>query len=350
MKILHINTEKTWRGGEQQILYLVNGLKKRGHDSIIVCQPDSPLYEKLRKDDFTVIPLRMLGGIDFLAAKTIAKQLSKGYDILHLHTANAHTLGALATIPFRNQRIVVSRRVSFPIKGFFRRIKYWRVNKVIAVSEDIKKSLIASGISHHLIITIHSAIDLNRFSRISNEPSEPIVGIFAHLAEHKGHRYFLEAAKEVLSTMHDVKFLVVGEGEKRMELENLSKWLGINNKVSFLGFQEDIPGLMSGCTVTVLSSINGEGSPGVLKESMAVGVPVVTTDVGGSSEIVEDGVNGFVVPPEDPHALATAMIKILTDNNLRKKMKLEGLKKVREFSVDIMVEKTESLYKSLLPK
>ena len=83
---------------------------------------------------------------------------------------------------------------------------------------------------------------------------------------------------------------------------------------------------------------------------MAVGVPVVTTDVGGSSEIVEDGVNGFVVPPEDPHALATAMIKILTDNNLRKKMKLEGLKKVREFSVDIMVEKTESLYKSLLPK
>ena len=348
LKILHINTEKTWRGGEQQVLYLANGLKDRGHESTIICQPNSPLSERAKAEGLYIKEVRMRGGVDLCAVFSIARQLRMGYDILHLHTANAHTLGFLATMLTKGHKVVVSRRVSFPIKGFFGKLKYRGIDKVIAVSEDVRRGLINSGIPPQLIVTIHSAIDLNRYKEKISEPPYPVVGIIAHLAEHKGHRFFLEAAKEVSTTIPDVKFLVVGDGDKRKELEGYAKSLGIVGRVLFLGFQKDVPKLISGCTITVLSSVSGEGSPGVLKESMAAGVPVVTTDVSGSSEIVEDGVTGFVVPPKDSKSLASAMIKLLTDDELRKRMTIEGLSTVKEFSVDTMVEKTEALYKSLL--
>ncbi|TLD41815.1 MAG: Glycosyltransferase [Candidatus Jettenia ecosi] len=222
------------------------------------------------------------------------------------------------------------------------------IDKVIAVSEDIRKSLIHCGIPPQLVVTIHSAIDLNRYKKRNCEPSEPVVGIIAHLAEHKGHRYFLEAAKEVSTIIPTARFLVIGGGEKREELERYAKNLDIAERVSFLGFQKDIPQVISLCTITVLSSISGEGSPGVLKESMATGVPVITTDVGGSVEIVEDGITGLVVPPMNSKDLALAMIKLLTNDKLRKNLVHEGLRKVNEFSVDRMVEKTEAVYKSLL--
>lgn len=348
LKILHVNTEKTWRGGEQQVLYLAKGLRDRGHESMILCQPNSPLSERAKTEGVRVKELKMRGGVDLCAVFSIARHLRRGYDILHLHTANAHSLGFLASMLTRGHKVIVSRRVSFPIKGLFGKLKYKGVDKVIAVSEGVKKGLINNGIPPRLIVTIHSVIDLSRYKERGVEPSRPIVGIIAHLAEHKGHSFFLEAAKEVSAAIPDVRFLVVGDGDKREELEGYAKSLGIAERVSFLGFQKDVPKLIFGCTITVLSSISGEGSPGVLKESMAAGVPVVTTDVGGSKEIVEDGVTGFVVPPKNSKALASAMIKLLTDDELRERMTLEGLRKVKEFSVDTMVEKTESLYKSLL--
>ncbi|OHB97618.1 MAG: hypothetical protein A2Z57_10005 [Planctomycetes bacterium RIFCSPHIGHO2_12_39_6] len=348
LKILHINTEKTWRGGEQQVLYLAKGLKDRGHESTIICQPNSPLSERAKTEGLYVDEVRMRGGVDLCAVFSIARHLRRGYDILHLHTANAHSLGFLASMLTRGHKVIVSRRVSFPIRGFFGKLKYRGVAKVIAVSEDVKKGLINSGIPPRLIVTIHSAIDLSRYKERGVEPSRPIVGIIAHLAEHKGHKYFLEAAKEVSVIIPYATFLVVGDGDKRRALEEYAQSLCIAEKVTFLGFQKDIPKLIPGCTITVLSSISGEGSPGVLKESMAAGIPVVTTDVGGSSEIVEDGITGFVVPPKNSKALASAMIKLLTDAELRERMTLEGLRKVKEFSVDTMVEKTEALYKSLL--
>ena len=348
LKILHINTEKTWRGGEQQTLYLAKGLKDKGHESTIICQPNSPLAERAKAEGLCVDEVKMKGGVDLCAVFSIARQLRSGYDILHLHTANAHSLGFLASMLTRGHKLVVSRRVSFPISGFFGKFKYRGIDKVIAVSEEVRKGLINSGIPPQLIVTIHSAIDLGRYREICGKPSEPVVGIIAHLAKHKGHKYFLEAAKEVLAVIPDAKFIVVGDGDERKTLEDYSKSLGIAERVSFLGFQKNITKLISGCTITILSSISGEGSPGVLKESMAAGVPVVTTDVGGSSEIVEDGVTGFVVPPKDSKALASAMVKLLTDDELRKRMTTEGLRKVKEFSVNTMVERIEALYKSLL--
>lgn len=348
MKILHIDTEKTWRGGEQQVLYLAKGLKEKGYESTILCQPSSPLSERARAAGIAVEELSMRGGVDPYAVIQIARMLMGEYDVLHLHTSNAHTLGYLASFLTSGVKVVASRRVSFPVKGFFGKLKYKGVDKVIAVSEEVRNDLIRSGIHPEAVVVIHSSIDIGRYKAAGEEPSHPVVGIVAHLAEHKGHIYFLEAAKKVSTVIPDARFLIVGDGEKREELEKYARNLDIAQKVIFAGFQKDIPKMISQCTITVLSSISGEGSPGVLKESMAAGVPAVTTDVGGSREIVEDGISGFVVPPRDSEALAASIIKLLRDKELRARMRQESLRKVQEFTTDNMVEKTVAVYRELL--
>jgi glycosyltransferase involved in cell wall biosynthesis len=348
MKILHIDTEKTWRGGEQQVLYLACGLRDRGHESTIVCQPGSPLAERAKAAGIAVEELRMRGGVDPKAVLHIAKMIRKGYDILHLHTSNAHTIGYLASLFAGRAKVVVSRRVSFPLKGFFRRLKYKGADRIIAVSEGVRREMINSGIDPDAVVTVHSAIDASRYKKRESEPARPVVGIIAHLAEHKGHRYFFEAAKEVAAVIPDVNFLVVGEGEMRTELEEYVRSLGVGERTVFAGFQKDVAKMISQCTITVLSSISGEGSPGVLKESMAAGIPAITTDVGGSREVVEDGVTGIVIPPMDSKALASAMIRLLKDGGLRERMGGAGIMKVQEFTPENMVTKTEAVYKDLL--
>ncbi len=348
LKILHINTEKTWRGGEQQVLYLAKGLAAKGHTSTIICQPGSPLAERAKKEGLAVVEMSMRGGFDLIAIFKIACQLRTGYDILHLHTSNAHTIGYFASLLKRGHKVVVTRRVSFPIKGLWGKLKYTGVDKLIAVCEAVRNDLINSGIPPRLVVAIHSAIDLSRYEKRRVEPSEPIVGNVAHLAEHKGHKYFLEAAKNVLTVIPTAKFIIVGDGELRSELERYAKGLAIADKVSFPGFQKDIRRFIAQCTITVLSSISGEGSPGVLKESMSIGVPVVTTDVGGSREVVADGISGFVVPPGNPDALSSAIIRLLRDKELRERIAIEGLVKVKEFSLDAIVDKTEAVYRELL--
>ena len=349
MNILHINTEKTWRGGEQQVLYLVKGLRERKHQSTIICQPHSPMSEMAMRDGFAVEEIKMRGGFDLLAIRRIARIMRKDYDIVHLHTANAHTLGVLASLlSGRRTKIVASRRVSFPIKNLFRRLKYNATDMVIAVSESVRQGLIDNGIPPEKVVSIHSSVDPGRFSGRKATSSDLIVGTIAHLAEHKGHKYLIEAAKVVLSAKPDVKFILAGNGEIRTELENQVTALGISENVIFLGFQSDVGKIINSCTITVLPSISGEGSPGVLKESMAAGIPVITTDIGGSTEIVDDGITGLVVPPMDSRALAFAITRLLTDEGLRKRIAEEGFRRVGEFTVDRMVERTELVYESLI--
>ena len=348
MKILHIDTEKTWRGGEQQVLYLLKGLREKGHHSTLICQPGSALAERAKSEDIFVDELPMRGGVDPFAVFSIAAIMKRGFDIVHMHTSNAHTLGYGASFFSKVPKLVASRRVSFPVKGLLGKLKYSGVDKVIAVSEEIRQGLIASGLDRSKVVAVHSSIDLGRFDGRKSEPDSPTVGIFAHLARHKGHSYFFDAAAAVLESMPDVNFMVVGDGDEREALEAQVGRLGISSRVKFQGFSRDVPHLLKECTITVLSSISGEGSPGVIKESMAAAVPVVTTDVGGSAEVVENGVSGIVVPAMDSNALAEAMLRLLKDPGLRASMREEGVKRAARFSTHVMVDRTESIYKELL--
>lgn len=358
MKILHINTEKTWRGGEQQVLYLIKGLKERGHTPVVVCQPGSPLEDAVINAGIEVVPVRMRGEFDLPAAWQIGRLLRKGnYDILHTHTSHAHSIGLLARLFGKVKGMAVSRRVDFPIKSRFK-YKFFDV-QYIAVSEAIKRVMMDGGVSEKKIDVVRSCIDL---SRLDNAPIADIradlgiskdavvIGNIAHMADHKGQIYLIRAALIVKNKYPDTKFVVVGDGELRKELEAEVRRLGLDGIVIFTGFRKDIASFLASFDIFAFPS-HMEGLGTSLLDAMVMKKPIVSTIAGGIPEVVKDGISGILVPPREPEALARAIIRLIEDPGLRLKYGNAGRRIVEEnFTVDRVVDGTLAVYKRMLGK
>ncbi|MEW5768499.1 MAG: glycosyltransferase [bacterium] len=362
MKILHLDSEKTWRGGQAQVFYLASGLKERGHHVAVTCPKEAPLFKKCQRSGLTTYPVKMRGEWDMASAWQIARLIHKEKpQIIHIHSAHAHTLAQIALAFTFNSRpkVVLSRRVDFHIKknpiSYF---KYrWGIDRIMAISSGIKQVLIQDGLAEEKIEVVHSGIDLSRFEvkgkaeylypELGLDPTQPIAGIIAALAPHKDHANFLKAASIVSSRLPRVKYLVVGEGELRKDLEVLCQEQGIDDKVRFLGFREDVIQILTILDLFVLSSYL-EGLCTSLLDAQAAGVPIVATRTGGVPEIIKDGVNGLLVPPQDPKSLAEAIIRLLKDKVLANQMSIKGKEMVKEFSKEAMISKTEEVYTKLL--
>lgn len=358
MKILHIDTERTWRGGEQQLLYLVKGLKERGHNSLIVCQPGSPLEDAVKKAGIETVPVKMRGEFDIVAAWKIGRLLKQlNYDIMHTHTSHAHSIGLLSRLFGKVKGMAVSRRVDFPIKSMFK-YKFFDV-QYIAVSEAIKRVMIQGGVSDQKIDVVRSCIDI---ARLNNAPIADIrgelgigkeavvIGNIAHMADHKGQIYLVRAAAIVKEKYPDVRFVIVGDGELRGELEAEARRLGLVGTVVFPGFRKDIAGFLASFDIFAFPS-HLEGLGTSLLDAMVMRRPIVSTTAGGIPEVVQDGVNGMLVSPKDPEALAKAMIRLIEDPDLRLKYGNAGRRIVEErFTADKVVEGTLAVYKRILEK
>jgi len=356
LNILHIDTESTWRGGENQLLLLHEGLIQLGHSSTIVTQPDSELAIKLKMMNENFIEIPMRSEFDFSTATKIAKIVkNKNVHIIHTHTAHSHSIGVIAKMFRRNVRLIAHRRVDFPLrKNIFSRIKYLKTDKIIAISNGVKNALIKSGVDEKRIAIVYSGIDLNKFDRKLNLDAlrkefkviedKFIVGNIAHLADHKGHRYLIESAKIVTEQAPDTLFIIVGEGKLKLELKSLVRKLDINEKIIFTGFREDIPELLYVFDIFVLPSYL-EGLCTSLMDAMAMSKAIVATNVGGIPEVVKDGTNGILVPPKNPEKLAEAILTLKNNYELRKSMGNAGRKIVEEkFSSSRMVLNVEKIY------
>lgn len=241
---------------------------------------------------------------------------------------------------------------------------------VLVNAEAIREWLVEEGYRPDKIVVIENGIDLSRFEgrpnggRIRQElgipPDAPLVLLLARLNPQKGIEYFLEAAAEVSSRCRDVRFLVVGDklvprnGQVVRDtayfdrLRRYAEQLGLADRMTFAGFRDDVPELLSEATVSVLPSLS-EGLSNTLLESMAAGVPVIATRVGGNPEVVEHGKTGFLVPPRDVGALVGAMMPLLTDRELAMRLGGEARGRARaRFSLDRMARDTEELYLRLL--
>lgn len=230
-------------------------------------------------------------------------------------------------------------------------------DKVISVSEFEKRRLVKAGVASAKIVTIHNGINPTNFktepnvatkSQLAIRAEAPIVGICAGLRPEKNHEVFLYAAREV-ANKRDAYFLIVGDGERRRELEALAVNLGIAERCIFAGFvKEKIADMLSLFDIGVLCS-ELEAMPLTLLEYMASAKPIVATNVGGIPEVIQDGVNGFLVPPRDPHALAQKLLLLLTQRDIAKKMGDNGFCIVKQkFSEEVMVKKIEELYTQTL--
>jgi glycosyltransferase involved in cell wall biosynthesis len=364
MKILHLNTERSWRGGEQQALYLLQGLSKRGISSDLVCQPDSPMARSAGKAKTQVLPVDMHGEADLLAARRIRSFIRKThYDVIHSHTSHAHTLAFAASLGLRVKRLV-TRRVDFSI---FRHsflhlsgIKYrFMADYFIAISQKIKDVLVDDGIAAERIFVIHSGIDPQRFSgdrtdHLRSEfhlaADEKVVINVAHLAGHKGQKHLVRAIPHVLEKMNNIRFFIIGKGELMADLKRLAASLGLDRHLVFTGFRDDVGAFYNLADLFVMSSVQ-EGLGTAVLEALAAGKPVVAARSGGIPEIISDGETGRLVAPADPSALASGIIELLTHADLAQKMATQGQRIVhQQFSIDAMVDEYIQVYQRILKK
>ncbi len=380
LRTLHLNTERTWRGGEQQTLYLIRGLARRGHGATLLCQPGSPLRERARAEagaDVRSWPSR--GEVDPVAVARLAAALVRGrYDLVHCHTSHSHALAVAARLlarpllgfgrrgpgPGRPPRILVTRRVDFSI---YRRsflglngLKYRAADGFIAISDAVRAVLVRDGIPGERVAVVHSGIDLERFAApppsapdpairaaLGVPPDAPLVGNVAHCAGHKGQRFLVEAAPLVLARRPDARLAIVGEGELRADLAARVRALGLDGRVLLPGFRDDIPAILRALDVFVLPSLEEALGTSIL-DAMAAGTPVVATRVGGIPEAVDEGVTGLMVPPADPPALAAAILRLLDDRALARRLAAAAAERVRRFSIDATVDGTVAVYHRLV--
>ena len=360
---LHVDTARTWRGGQNQVLLTVNGLRSIGERAALVAHPDGELRRRAA-EGLELIPMAPRTEMDLTAAWRFSRVIKRlAPDVIHAHDPHGVAMASLAlslgssTAQGRAPRLVASRRVDFHLKGnSFSRWKYRQVDAFIAASEAIRQMLVADGVPAERTVTVHEGIDVDHV--VAAPPvnvheafwlphQAPVVGNVAALVPHKGQRYLVDAAHLVVQNVPDARFIILGDGELREHLEKQVHEHHLEKHVLLPGFRTDVLGCIKGFDLFVMSSVT-EGLGTSLLDAMACGRPIVATRAGGIPEIVEDGVNGALVPPRDAASLAAAIVRALKDEGWRRRMGEAGLARVRErFTVDRMVEQTAAVYRRL---
>jgi glycosyltransferase involved in cell wall biosynthesis len=315
MRILHVNTESTWRGGERQTLLLADTLARGGDPCTIAARAGGPLADRARAAGLRTIPLA--GGPSALLALAVA---SREHDVVHVHASRALGLAMLAA---GRAPILYTRRVDFtPGRDPLTRLKYGRAALIACLSRRIAEVLEDWGVAPGHLRLIPSATppyvrpDAGRLQALREELSlpegAPVVGNIAALVGHKDHETLLLAARLVLRRRPDARFVIVGDGPLRAALRDLARDLGISEAVRFAGFRKDALDFYPLFDVFCLSSAM-EGLGSAVLDSYSAGVPVVATAAGGIPEIVTDGVTGRLAPPRSPELLAGALDGALDD-------------------------------------
>lgn len=359
MNVLHLDEQRGWRGGEQQVAYLIQGQIAAGFRVHLAARPGSALLQRLGKDPVRPVPLRFRGEADLLAALRLARVVRReGIALLHAHTSHAHALACLARRFAPNARVIVSRRVDIPPRpGWFNRLKYHAPDHYIAISKAIDARLAAYGIPGERRTLVYSAIDPLRLqvdplprAALGIPGGAFLIGNVAALSPHKDHLTLLEAFAKV-AVAHPAAWLVIaGDGPLRKRLEDRAAALGAADRVRFLGFREDIPQLLRALDAFVLSSTQ-EGLGTSILDAMAAGVPVAATASGGIPEMVRDGETGRLVPPGAPQALADALASFIEAPDQAQTLAARARAMVEEsFSVGAMVEGNLAVYRQVLDR
>jgi glycosyltransferase involved in cell wall biosynthesis len=363
MRIMQVNSSVGWSGGQSQVLTLSRGLAGRGHHVVVVAEPDSELARRAAMCGLRVEMVRMPSEVSPSAVLRL-RRLMKDYriDVVNVHKPLPFSLTAPAASLAKVPVMVVSRRVSFPVgRNLVSRWKWrnYRADGLIAVSASIRNDLIAFGFPPERVEVVYSGTDVSAFhpgysgERVRAEfgfsADTRVVTKLANYFEWKGYRVFLEAAARVVQAVPFVAFLCVGRRQDfHPEMVRIAQSLGIADRVHFTGFRTDVQEIIAASDITVNCALRGEGLAGVLRESLAMEVPVVASDAGGNAELVIDGVNGYVVPRGDASATAAAILRVLADPTGAKLMARRGRDRVlAEFTADAMIEKTDLFYQRL---
>lgn len=355
---IHIDTAQTWRGGQNQVLLTVLGLRAIGHRAVLVAHPSGELRQRAR-EGLELVPIATNAEMDLNAAWRLARVLKQlRPDVVHAHDPHGVAMAALAlsmSTRVAKPPLVASRRVDFHLKRHaLSRWKYRQVDCFVCASSAIEKMLLADGIPASRVVTVHEGVDLERIA--AAPPADlrgelwlphdaPIVGNVAALVPHKGQRHLIDAAALVVRQLPDARFVIAGEGALRPALERQIRDRRLDKHVFLIGFRPDVLSVHKAFDLFAMSSVT-EGLGTSLLDAMACAKAIVATEAGGIPDVVENGVTGHLVPPRDDRAMADAIAALLTDDARRRAMGEAGLTRVREqFSVERMVLETLAVYR-----
>ncbi len=359
--VLHINTARSWRGGEQQIAYLCLELRKLGWTQHIACIEKAPLHQWALEHKFPVLPLKKAHSFDLRFSAALKKySLKNDIGLWHAHDAHAHGFAVYAKHFFKVKNpLLVSRRVDFPVaKSRISAFKYNHsaVFRYLCVSEAIANILKASLKPEVSVHTVHSAINPLRFEKVKSGKlrsefpevaSKKWIGNVAALTGHKDLFTFLDTAAILLNLRPDLHFFLVGDGELREELEAYAQKLKIDAAVSFLGFRADVPEIQADLDLFLFSS-EMEGLGTSVLDAFASGTPVVATQAGGIPEMVIHEKTGLCYPIKDAQSLAKGVLRVLDDPSLSAKLIEAAHQHLQEFLPVTMAQKTAEHYQAAL--
>lgn len=360
-RVVHLSTARSWRGGEQQVAYLVEELRALQVPQLVVCAAGSPMAEFCVNHGVEYRPLGFRASFDPLNARRLSRIVRTWKaDLVHTHDSHGHTAAVLANACFGMRTpLVVSRRVDFPISsGMSARWKYGHasVKRILCVSDAIR-AITAAGLRDPSVLrTVHSGIDPARFAagadgrlhaELRLEADVPLVGNVAALAPHKDLFTFIRMAEQVHARMPGVRFVLIGEGGLRAELEQETARRGLSGVFHFAGFRKDVYRLLPELAVMAMTS-RTEGLGTSILDAFAAGVPVVATAAGGIPELVSDGDTGLLCAVGDEHALADAVIAVLGQPDLRARLVQGATRKLQSFTRSATARATLVEYQAVL--
>ena len=354
--LLHTEASPGWGGQEIRILAEAQAFRARGWRVLLACRPKSRLLAEAREAGIPASPISMRGALDLLSCLALRRLMKiERVDLVHTHssvdswlaTAAAKSLG-LPVVRGRHVSIVVRRR---------RALVYHLADRVITSGEAVKRVLITAGVSPEKIVTVPAGVDTERFAaRVSGDRVRkefgiegPVVGMVAMFRSSKGHRVFFEAVREIRRMRPDARFLVVGDGIGRPDVEGEIRRLELEKVITLTGYRRDIPEVMAAMDCLVLPAIRSEGIPQVIVQALALGKPVVASAVGGIPEVIHEGKTGILVPPGNSTALAQAILSVLENLEAARAMALRGREMVQaRFNFAQQIDQTEAVYRDLL--
>jgi len=368
ISILQLIAPTQFGGAEGTILSLADAIDKEHFQLfcgsfVNVHFPNNPFVQEIRKRNIPNKTLWLKRMFDVSNLFAIIALIKKNHiDIVHTHGYRSDIIGLLAArttgkpiVATIHGWVPINRRLRLYQKADEMALRYF--NRLIPVSDEIQNGLLEKGVNANIITRLHNAVAVTDFPGLAKTAQsfnesflgrEATVGVIGRLSPEKDIPTFLKAAALLKPRFPHLKFLVVGDGPEKRTLQSLAGDLGLSDRLTFTGFVQDIDTVYQQLDLLVISSLT-EGIPLVVLEAMKHSIPVVSTRVGGMKEVIEDGLDGMLVEPNNPEMLATSIEALLLDADKYTRTAGYARKKIVErFNVNHWVQAIEAIYRNLM--
>jgi len=357
LRVLVVDLERGWRGGQSQALLLLKGLRARGHEAELLSVRGAALPERARVAGIPVHETPASGRRLGAALRLRRLLREKTFDVLHANEPHALTAAWLAGA-HRRTPVVAARRVAYPIATSpIARARYVAARRIIAVSEFVARSVADSGLPPSVIRVVYDGVNLPPLAtddsrrrsreRWSVAGDEPLIGCVGYLLPEKGQEFLLRALPDIRARFGNCRLLLVGDGPERPHLERLADQLGVRTAVHFAGLVKDLDEVYQALDVFVFPSL-AEPLGSSLLMAMAAGLPAVAVASGAVPEVIESEVSGLLVSRPEISEIAASVIRLLADSQLAARLGLRAREVICErFTADRMVEETVRVYNEL---